>query len=134
MLEFIGRAGLVSDLCGEKLTEDFVSTRLVHASGFSMLAPVLTPYPHYVLFLDREECVEAAARDMAEILDVALADNPQYAYARKLGQLGPLRVCRVANPLARYVHQAVARGQRLGEVKPPVLRPEMDWEGCFSDA
>lgn len=134
MLEFIGRAGLVSDLCGEKLTEDFVATRLVHASGFSMLAPALTPYPHYVLFLDREECVEAAARDMASILDVALADNPQYAYARKLGQLGPLRVCRVANPLARYVRQAVARGQRLGEVKPPVLRPEMDWEGYFSDA
>ncbi len=128
MLEFVGRAGLVSDLCGEKLTEDFVATRLVHIPGFSMLAPALTPCPHYVLFLDRNEHAEAAAHNLASTLDITLMDNPQYLYARRLGQLGTVRPRLIPEPLERYVQNALVRGQRLGDVKPPVLHAETDWE------
>jgi len=128
MLEFVGRAGLMSDLCGEKLTEDFVAGRLMHIPGFSMLAPALEPCPHYVLFLDRNECEEAVARELASNLDATLADNPQYLYARRLGELGPVRPRLIPEPLERYVRSALERGQRLGDVKPPVLRAETDWE------
>jgi hypothetical protein len=128
MIEFVGRAGLVSDLCGEKLTEDFVAGRLVHIPGFSMLAPSLTPCPHYVLFLDSDEREESVARKLASNLDIALADNPQYLYARRLGELGPIRSRLVPELLSRYVQSALGRGQRLGDVKPPVLRAETDWE------
>jgi hypothetical protein len=127
-LEFVGRVGLVSDLCGEKITEEFVAARLVHTPGFSMLAPVLTPDPHYVLFLDRNEYAAETACNLASTLDVALMDNPQYLYARRLGQLGPVQPRLIPEPLKRYVQSALGHGQRLGNVKPPVLRVETDWE------
>jgi len=126
--EFVGRAGLVSDLCGEKLSDDFVSPRLDHIRGFSMLAPAISPHPHYVLFVDEDEFAESDARELADRLDMALADNPQYSYARRLGQLGPVRPRRVVRALDKYVKDALDGGQRLGDIKAPVLRVETDWE------
>lgn len=131
LLEFIGRAGLVSDLCGEKLTEDFVLTHLPMRSGFAMLAPSLSGKPHYVLFLDGAEYDEEGAIGLSRQCDRALAENPQYQYARELGQLGELVARRVENPMARYIQHALERGQRLGDIKPPALRPETDWEEKF---
>jgi hypothetical protein len=55
-------------------------------------------------------------------------DNPQYLYARRLGQLGPVQPRLIPEPLKRYVQSALGHGQRLGNVKPPVLRVETDWE------
>jgi len=134
LLEFVGRAGLVSDLCGEKISEDFVLNQFERCdkrSGFAMLAPSLQGNPHYVLFLDAGEENEAAAIAFCQQLERALACNPQYQYARQLGQLGTLRVQRVQNPLARYIDRALQRGQRLGDIKPPSLRLETDWETFF---
>ncbi|MBC6476408.1 MAG: GH3 auxin-responsive promoter family protein [Hormoscilla sp. GM102CHS1] len=131
LLEFIGRAGLVSDLCGEKLTEDFVLTHLPIPSGFAMLAPSLQEKPHYVLFLDGAEYDEEGAIGLSRQCDRALAENPQYQYARELGQLGELVARRVENPMAHYIQHARERGQRLGDIKPPALRPETDWEEKF---
>ena len=134
LLEFVGRAGLVSDLCGEKISEDFVLhqfDRCDKRPGFAMLAPSLQGTPHYVLFLDAEVENEAAAIAFCQRLERALARNPQYEYARQLGQLGALCAQRVHNPLARYIDRALQRGQRLGDIKPPSLRLETDWETFF---
>jgi len=107
-LEFIGRRGVVSDLVGEKLTEAFVSKCLEHVPGFRYLAP---NHNGYVLHAEAEVDLEA--------VETRLYENPQYAYARKLGQLAPLRLAH--DSYERYVHAQLARGARLGDIKPPVL-------------
>lgn len=132
MLEFVGRGGLVSDLCGEKLTEEFVLRNLPDTDGFAMLAPSLAATPHYVLFLDAARTDEDQAVHLAKQLDDSLSENPQYRYARHLGQLGQVRARRVATPIEVYTSCAVALGHRLGDVKPPALRPETDWEARFA--
>lgn len=125
MLEFLGRAGVVSDLVGEKLTEEFVLARLRGASGFAMLAPERR---HYVLWLDAARYDEASAADLAARLDKALRDNPQYDYARRLGQLGPIVPRRVHGPMELYCETQLRAGRRLGDIKPPALsREAMQW-------
>lgn len=132
LLEFVGRAGIVSDLCGEKLTEDFVLSQMGKPHGFAMVAPSLQPQPHYILFLDGDEYDETSARNKASRLDLALAKNPQYQYARQLGQLGELVALRVKNPLSTYINYALLHRQRLGDIKPSVLSLNCDWENIFS--
>jgi len=53
LLSFLGRAGVVSDLCGEKLAEAFVAGCLRDFGGFAMLAPSREPRPHYKLYVDK---------------------------------------------------------------------------------
>ncbi|MBE9198495.1 MULTISPECIES: GH3 auxin-responsive promoter family protein [unclassified Nodularia (in: cyanobacteria)] len=132
LLEFVGRGGIVSDLCGEKLTEDFVLSCLGKQRGFAMLVPHIKPHPHYVLFLDGDEYDANSTITQGLQLDLALAANPQYEYARKLRQLGQLETVRVKNPLATYINYALSRGQRLGDIKPPALNLKSDWELIFS--
>lgn len=138
-LRLLGRDTASSDLCGEKLTEAFVMRCRAEAglgrdaAGIGTtgmrLVPRLAPGPHYELVLDRAEhghdddagAGEARATRIAGRLDHALRANPQYAYARDLGQLGPLAVRLVDHLAARLQAQALAQGQRLGDAKPTVL-------------
>jgi hypothetical protein len=92
--EFIGRKGIVSDLVGEKLTEPFVAKCLENVRGY--------------LFPEGRGYVVASesAVDLDDI-EQRLSENPQYAYARKFGQLAPLRAAHV----------------RCGPEKPVALRP-----------
>ncbi|MCB1052936.1 MAG: GH3 auxin-responsive promoter family protein, partial [Acidobacteria bacterium] len=89
-IRFLGKKDCVSDLVGEKLNEVFVDQCLkaIGISGRGLLFPVRTP-PHYRLLLDPE--VHSPA-NLAIALENALAQNPHYAYARQLGQLGPVQV------------------------------------------
>jgi hypothetical protein len=128
LLKFVGRSGTVSDLCGEKLCEDFVLARIVQARGFAMLSPCLKGQPHYILFLDAAHYDEAGAVAFTSHLDSELMANPQYAYARRLGQLGAVVPCCIERPMDKYVECALRLGQRLGDIKPPVLRRELDWQ------
>jgi len=111
-LEFIGRRGIVSDLVGEKLTEPFVGHCLEHIAGFRYLAPNCNGYILY-----------AEAHVDVQDVEMRLCENPQYAYARKLGQLAPLRLVQDANLSERYTQTQLARGARLGDIKVPVLTP-----------
>jgi len=106
-LEFVARRG-VSDLVGEKLSEEFVGRCLEHVPGFRYLTPNCNGY---ILYADT-----AADLDSVEL---RLCENPQYAYARKMGQLAPLRL--LHDSYERYVDARLARGARLGDIKPPVL-------------
>lgn len=126
MLEFVGRGGLVSDLVGEKLADDFVEGALGVSPGFAMLAPLLEPSPRYALFLDADTDADDA-RSRAGRVDARLAQNPHYLYARRLGQLAGVTPIRVPDLQRRYQDSCLARGQRLSDIKPPALRPESDW-------
>lgn len=132
-LRFVGRAGNISDLCGEKLSGEFVA-QVLQALGrnrparFAMLAPDFDQTTGvYTLFWEGEH--PPAATD----LDIRLAENPHYAWCRRLGQLGPARVFAVsAGAEAAYFRRATAAGQRLGDIKLPALVPTSGWAACFA--
>lgn len=134
-LEFVGRAGIASDLCGEKLTEDFVGSALLGLGArFAMLAPSAVPPRGYVLLLDAAEVGVEDTESLAARADAALAANPQYAYARELRQLAPVRGLRCANPVARWLDLCRKRGQRLGDIKPAALCVVEGWQQQFPAA
>ena len=120
ILEFVGRGSLVSDLVGEKLTELFVAACLESVPGFRMLVPE-SHRNGYVLV------AEAGAPVDIDAIDRRLCANPQYAYARRLGQLEALRHMPVSRLFDRYAQAHVEQGVRLGDVKPAALRNERSW-------
>jgi hypothetical protein len=133
LLEFIGRGSMTSDLCGEKLSEDFVLGALAPLGlRFALLAPAVRR--GYALFVDIAEVPASAVRDYAARTDVALCANPQYAYARTLGQLAPVEIRRCVRPQETWQRDAVGRGMRLGDIKPPALSPRHGWEQQFQFA
>lgn len=132
MLEFLGREGLVSDLCGEKLSEAFVIGATARLGlRFALLAPLDSFRRGYALLVDADELRAADAEAVAARVDEALCRNPQYAYSRKLGQLARLEVRRCVRPLETWREAALQRGMRLGDIKPPALSPELGWEQRF---
>lgn len=117
-LVFEGRAGVVSDMVGEKLDEGFVARVLAGLDGPARLEACPGPPPRYRLV----RAVGTPPADLAA-LDRALGANPQYAYARRIGQLGPLADSpRGYDPAAEAAARARS-GQRLGDAKPGVLVP-----------
>jgi hypothetical protein len=120
-LHFIGRCDLSSDLVGEKLDESFAAQCLEGLPGFGMLAPVQSPTPHYTLIIESE--VESRmTQAQFNAIEERLNANPQYAYARKLGQLASLTLTSHPDPLGVFIAHASMR-QRLGDVKIPALLP-----------
>jgi hypothetical protein len=124
-MRFRGRAGLFTDLCGEKLSETFVLScfeRLaLREGGGAFIVPRAAPHPHYAFYLDAAIGPADEAAHLAKRLDRELRANPQYDYARNLGQLGPIRPYRLADAFAVYRENASAEGRAIGTVKPPVL-------------
>lgn len=120
ILAFIGRGALCCDLVGEKLSEAFVGACLGPVPGFRFVAPA-TEGAGYILF------TEVGTSTAAEAIDAALCANPQYAYARRIGQLHALRVIALPRLFDRYSAVQFARGTRLGDIKPVALRNETDW-------
>ncbi|HVK54244.1 MAG TPA: hypothetical protein VM532_04350, partial [Burkholderiales bacterium] len=62
----------------------------------------------------------------AASIDRALCANPQYAYARSLGQLDEARAMHCPDLCHRWHLHASKTGRRIGDVKPPVLARVMD--------
>ena len=125
VLRFIGRDAMHSDLVGEKLTEPFVADCLARISGTAMLAPRRGAKPGYVLLIDARTA--AQAKTWRNTLEQFLARNPQYAYARHMGQLRPLSVRAVPDLMHAYTTHAMQRGARLGDVKVPALCTNTHW-------
>jgi hypothetical protein len=126
ILEFVGRGNAVSDLVGEKLTEPFVNNCLESVPGFRLLVPA-SETNGYVLM------TEEGAQVSVDEIERRLRDNPQYAYARRIGQLETLRLMRVRRLYDRYAEAHVAQGARLGDVKPAALRNERTWVARLGD-
>lgn len=114
-LAFEGRATFVSDLVGEKLDEAFVARALSCLRVPAALRPRTAPKPHYELWVD------AAAQptpDEIGRVEEQLRHNPQYAYARRIGQLGPLVTVPRPGFRAEFHAQESRSGRRLGDLKP----------------
>ena len=127
VLEFVGRNALVCDLVGEKLTEPFVRKCLDTVCGFALLIPDVE-HPGYVLV-----CAQPLPEGDAGQIESQLRQNPQYAYARDIGQLAPLRVMVFPAAEDAYERYMLAHGARLGDLKPVALRRESFWLGYFRD-
>jgi hypothetical protein len=134
-LEFLGREGNVSDVCGEKLSAAFVDSVLLELEseractpGFAMLAPSFEESPHYVLFFHgRIETLR-----FAELLDAKLRRNPHYDYCRKLGQLSAAAIFEITEGAGEaYMRRCSALGQRAGTVKETPLHRLSGWENHF---
>jgi hypothetical protein len=115
-IEFLGRSGFTCDLVGEKLDEGFVAACLGGHGADSLLAPLDRPQPRYVLMLDADAPLPNIVG-----LEHRLAANPHYAYARRLGQLGRIAAHRCVDLKGTYHRFRLGQGQRLGDIKPPVL-------------
>ncbi|HXA19004.1 MAG TPA: GH3 auxin-responsive promoter family protein [Thermoanaerobaculia bacterium] len=120
VLEFAGRGNAVSDLVGEKLTEPFVAACLEDVPGFRLLVPA-SDSDGYVLLADADATISI------DDVERRLCGNPQYAYARRLGQLAALRLMPVSRLYDRYARIQAEQGVRLGDVKPATLRNEPAW-------
>lgn len=119
ILRFTGRCGIQSDLVGEKLTEEFVSRCLSSIPGFSILLPCREKKPHYQLLLDEVSYTEHS--EIEQKIDQKLSKNPHYAYARKMRQLGKVKVHTVKQPLEKYLKLMMNNGMRMGDIKIPAL-------------
>ncbi|HVR75512.1 MAG TPA: GH3 auxin-responsive promoter family protein [Planctomycetota bacterium] len=127
-IEFVGRRGGSSDICGEKLSEAFVesvlgaATRTYRLSGLAMLAPEWGAPPRYVLFVESRR-----AGLVARFVEERLRESYHYDYSRRLGQLEAVEGVEVSNGDAKYLRGCEDLGQRLGAVKPACLRREPGW-------
>ena len=121
LINFCGRTGLVSDLCGEKLTEAFVLKQISELSGTALLAPTDNPKPGYVIFLEATDFDVHSAKTITEAVEQGLCANPQYAYAIQIGQLNRLSYCRVDQLWNRYIDYQRSCGRSIGDIKPAVL-------------
>ncbi|MDT8389972.1 MAG: GH3 auxin-responsive promoter family protein [Lentisphaeria bacterium] len=137
-LEFLGRAGAVVDVVGEKLHAGEVERALKTCEDqcgavfeFAVLAPRRDPSGWgYVLYTEGAAIVDGES--FAARFDEELSANYHYRHARHLGQLSPLQLRRVEHGAARYRQRLAVGGTRLGDVKFSVLRPEDDWEDVFT--
>jgi hypothetical protein len=136
LLEFVGKQDCVSDLRGEKLNALFVANTLAEfescrTAGFAMLAPSEVCTPHYTLFLEGAQCEP----DLAVRLDTRLQANPHYAYCRRIGQLGDLRLFLIGcDARESYLKHCESFGQRAGSIKITALHRHSGWEPVFRGA
>lgn len=134
VLRFIGRAGVVSDLVGEKLSDDFVAQCLQDIAVQGFVFPDTSATPRYILAMasiDGFSEDQESAKQITERLDAALSANPQYGYARQLGQLDGVALCEAPDVLDQYTHYQLSKGMRLGDIKIPSLRTETHWLETF---
>lgn len=135
LIRFIGKCDHTSDMVGEKLSASQVQFALDSAlatlqinAEFAELIAEMTPRPSYFLRISSPGLSggHASQRQLEERLDDALKSNPGYAYARQLGQLGPLRVRLLESQEASMLAAQRVRAQcdslqRHGNLKPRIL-------------
>jgi hypothetical protein len=154
LLKFTGRAGVQSDLVGEKLHEQHVrdairrsceSLRLEPA--FAMLIPVhaeasdqhLAPGYRAILVMRNLNCttaeLETFERNVAEKIELQLCNNSQYRYAIGLGQLRKLDTWILPTSPEQawsvYESECRRRGQKSGDIKPTVIARGAGWNSVF---
>jgi hypothetical protein len=135
-IRFVGKDDRVSDLFGEKLSDRFVAQvvrRLFAdrpAPRFAMVAPVeLSGGYAYALFVESETHLPA----LASAFERELRRNPHYGWCVDMRQLLPARVVRARPGADRaYVDACVARGQRLGDIKPAFLGTDTGWQAILA--
>ena len=134
-VEFVGREGGVSDLCGEKLTEEFCRTIVEDAArefglrSVPFLAPEWGTPPRYLVFVEGGD-----TGAIARWVDRRIRRSYHYDYCRTLGQLGPIEGVPVENVTRRYLRGCESLGQRAGTAKSLGLRREEGWRERMTTA
>lgn len=153
-LKFIGRAGVKSDLVGEKLHEQHVRDAISRSCeslaldpAFAMLIPVhaeasdLHAAPGYRAILVIRNLKPSAAelktleRELAGRIEQQLCGNSQYRFAIGLGQLRKLDawILRTSPEQTWSVYESECRrrGQKSGDIKPAVIARGAGWHDVF---
>jgi hypothetical protein len=134
-IRFIGKAGIISDRMGEKLSDAFVCSVLRRlfanrppAPSFSMLAPdAESEGCRYTLYVD-----VAVSNDFGTDLDALLRENPHYDHCRRLGQLCFPRIFEITgDAFDAYSQRLQEAGLRLGDIKPVGLSRLDGWSDYF---
>jgi hypothetical protein len=154
LLTFTGRAGVQSDLVGEKLHEQHVREAISQSCewlrlepAFAMLIPIhaeasdLHAASGYraILVIRNLKCtaaeLETVERQMAEKIEQQLCDNSQYRYALGLGQLRKLDAWILPTSPEQawsvYESECRRRGQKSGDIKPAVIAKGAGWDSAF---
>lgn len=133
LLRFLGKEDHVSDWCGEKITEDLVRTALARVPARFVLVACETNA--YTVFIEPSSETPTDLNALASLLEDCLQQNVHYRYCRSLGQLQEARVFRIQEgAFARYLEECHRHGQRLGDVKPMLLRRDSGWAKVFDGA
>lgn len=113
-MRFIGRKGVMSDLVGEKLSEESVAHAFARAGARGFLAADADA-PGYDLWIEET--------DRAAGVLAVLRENPYFRQALELGQLAPVGTLRLRDGWTMALAVALARRQgcRIGDVKIPTL-------------
>jgi hypothetical protein len=154
LLRFTGRAGVQSDLVGEKLHDQHVRDALetgcksLHLEpAFAMLIPVLAEATDQysasgyraILVMRNLKCtaaeLETIERKVAEKIEQQLCENSQYRYAIGLGQLRKLDAWILPTSPEQawsvYESECRRRGQKSGDIKPTVIARGAGWNSVF---
>jgi GH3 auxin-responsive promoter len=118
-LAFVCREGAGSDLVGEKLSEKFVASVLREIGQPACLVARPAPPPFYELLVEASS--NSTAQSLAHAVDAGLQANPQYAYARAMGQIGTVQGRMVKDLVSQFHDACLAGGMRAGDIKPPIL-------------
>ncbi len=123
-LRFIGRTGRVSDLVGEKLSEEQAIAAADTVPGLRFLAATAKGY---VAVFD------GPPHPLDEV-EAHLARNPYYRQAVALGQLAPLHAISLSPGQIAHLLEGFRELQRcaLGDVKIPGLVQKNEWESLQS--
>lgn len=134
LVRFEGRLDRTADLRGEKLNAvraEAAVRETCDDARFAFLAPTLaTEPPRYVLYLEAELDDDALAARAAAV-EQRLSEELHYRYCRELGQLGPVTARRTTQGQRRWLDAQLARGLKLGDVKPAGFDPRPDWDDVF---
>lgn len=132
LIRFVGRGGNVCDLVGEKLDDSFVSRAIQGVMQshelrptFACLVPIDKTIPHYCLRIDIDDPTTVDCDSVQRAMESALAENPYYDHAIRIGQLRPLEVSlsEMGGPShwETYEAQCLRAGIRRGDIKPIAL-------------
>ncbi|MEM6730800.1 MAG: GH3 auxin-responsive promoter family protein [Myxococcota bacterium] len=128
LIRFVGKLDRTSDLHGEKLTAALVEPRVAEALAAACIDPEFVLFApsdgRYCLFLETPRSDLAA---VAECLEALLCEIFHYRRCRELAQLGAVEVVPVTNGWRRYEQACIARGLRVGDIKPTLFDTRTDW-------
>ena len=138
LIRFLGRQNYVADWFGEKLNEAHVAGILRDVFGTLALSPAFAmlacepdpPAPGYVLYIESSAPEDTLYRAAASI-ETGLLDNFHYNYARRLGQLAPVRLFRARGAAESFLDAKRQGGQRPGTIKPLALDQRGGWSRIF---
>jgi hypothetical protein len=135
VLRFVGRDQTL-DLCGEKITYDFVLEKLKElfvshqmTPSFYLFAPLSGRKLGYQLFI---ECSSKVPENLGKELDDMLRQNLYYDHALRAGQLQPTVIKEVDQAMMKYRNYHLSQGRLLGNLKYRNIDTGRDWEEVFN--